>query len=41
VLILTSDSTIGQQRLGKRIASLSGERMREVCSAPRFALGCD
>jgi len=33
--------TISQERLGKRVASLGGERMREVCSALRFALGCD
>jgi mRNA interferase MazF len=33
--------TISQQRLGKRIAQLSSQRMDEVCSALRFSLGCD
>ena len=32
--------TISQERLGKRIASLSAERMHEVCAALRFSLGC-
>ena len=32
--------TISQERLARRVASLSGERMREVCAALRFALGC-
>jgi mRNA interferase MazF len=33
--------TISQARLGKRIAQLNSSRMREVCAALRFALGCD
>jgi mRNA interferase MazF len=33
--------TIPQQRLGKRLAQLSPERMEEVCQALRFSLGCD
>jgi mRNA interferase MazF len=33
--------TISQQRLGKRVAQLSSQRMDEVCSALRFSLGCD
>lgn len=32
--------TISQERLGKRVASLSHARMQEVCAALRFALGC-
>jgi mRNA interferase MazF len=32
--------TVSQQRLGRRVASLSTERMREVCAALRFSLGC-
>jgi mRNA interferase MazF len=32
--------TVSRERLGKRVASLSDERMQEVCSALRFALGC-
>lgn len=32
--------TVSQQRLGKRVASLSQERMQEVCTALRYALGC-
>jgi mRNA interferase MazF len=33
--------TISQTKLGKRVAQLSAERMRQVCAAMRFALGCD
>ncbi len=33
--------TVSQQRLGRRLARLSGLRMREICSALRFSLGCD
>jgi mRNA interferase MazF len=32
--------TISQERIGKRLASLSALRMEEVCSALRFSLGC-
>ena len=32
--------TISQERLGRRVASLSTERMQEVCAALRFSLGC-
>jgi len=32
--------TIAQERLGKRVASLSAGRMHEVCIALRFSLGC-
>jgi mRNA-degrading endonuclease toxin of MazEF toxin-antitoxin module len=33
--------TVSQQRLGRRVARLGPRRMSEVCSAPRFSLGCD
>jgi len=32
--------TISQQRLVRRVASLSDERMEQVCAALRFSLGC-
>jgi len=32
--------TIPQQRLGRRVTSLSNERMRQVCAALRFSVGC-
>src|SRR5579863_1236716 len=32
--------TVSQQRLTRRVASLSHARMQEVCSALRFSLGC-
>ena len=32
--------TVSQSRLASRVASLSDERMREVCAALRFSLGC-
>jgi mRNA interferase MazF len=33
--------TVAQARLGRRVANLSAARMREVCAALRFSLGCD
>lgn len=33
--------TVSQQKLGKRLAQLSPARMREICAALRFSLGCD
>ena len=33
--------TVSQQRLGKRVAHLASLRMREVCAALRFSLGCN
>ena len=33
--------TISQNRLGRRVAQLNSMRMREVCAALRFSLGCD
>lgn len=32
--------TISQSRLGKRVTSLSVEKMQQVCQALRFSLGC-
>lgn len=32
--------TVGQRSVGRRLAQLSDERMREVCTAIDFALGC-
>lgn len=33
--------TISQRRLGRRLAQLSALKMREICSALRFSIGCD
>jgi len=33
--------TVSQGRLGKRVVQLSAVRMKEVCAALRFSLGCD
>lgn len=33
--------TVSQNRLGKRVAQLSSPRMKEICAALRFSLGCD
>lgn len=33
--------TVPKGRLGLRVAQLSAERMREICAALSFALGCD
>jgi mRNA interferase MazF len=33
--------TVPQDRLGLRVAQLSSLRMREICTALRFSLGCD
>jgi mRNA interferase MazF len=33
--------TVSQDVLGRRLAQLSARRMREVCAALVFALGCD
>jgi mRNA-degrading endonuclease toxin of MazEF toxin-antitoxin module len=33
--------TVSQQRLGRRVAQLSPDRMNEVCAALRFSFGCD
>jgi mRNA interferase MazF len=33
--------TVSPDRLGRRVAQLSSLRMREICAAVRFSLGCD
>jgi len=33
--------TVAQRSLGSRLTQLSPERMREVCAALNFALGCE
>jgi mRNA interferase MazF len=33
--------TVSRDRLGKRVTQLSSLRMKEVCAALRFSLGCD
>ena len=33
--------TVSRKDVGKRLARLSSTRMREVCAALDFALGCD
>jgi len=33
--------TVSQQRLGRRLAHLAPPRMKEICAALRFTLGCD
>ena len=33
--------TVSQNRLGRRVAQLGLWRMRDVCAAVRFSLGCD
>ena len=32
--------TVAQARVGRRLASLSAERLAQVCAALRFSLGC-
>jgi mRNA interferase MazF len=33
--------TVSKDRLGRRVAQLRPSRMREICAALRFSLGCD
>jgi mRNA-degrading endonuclease toxin of MazEF toxin-antitoxin module len=33
--------TVSQDEVGRRLARLSSPRMREVCAALEFSLGCD
>ena len=33
--------TISQDRLGRRLSQFNAPRMREICAALRFSLGCD
>jgi mRNA-degrading endonuclease toxin of MazEF toxin-antitoxin module len=32
--------TVPKARLGRRVATLSSDRLREICDALAFALGC-
>lgn len=32
--------TVSKERLGRRVAALSPQRLQEICSALGFALGC-
>jgi mRNA interferase MazF len=41
VVNLHNAVTISQDRLGKRLANLSTVRMKQVCTALRFSLGCE
>jgi mRNA interferase MazF len=41
VVNLHNPVTVVQDKLGKRVAQLSSLRMREICAALRFSLGCD
>ena len=38
---LHNTATVSQAHLGKRVAQLSAARMKKVCAALRFAVGCD
>ena len=38
---LHNAATVSQQRLGKRVTQLNSARMKEICAALRFSLGCD
>jgi len=38
---LHNTASVPQQRLGRKVAQLSEERMSEICAALRFSLGCD
>jgi len=33
--------TIAKEKLGRRVSQLDDDRMREICRALGFALGCD
>jgi mRNA interferase MazF len=33
--------TVPQSKLGRRVAQLPPDRMKQVCTALRFAMGCD
>lgn len=41
VVNLHNITIVPQDQLGPRLARLSDERMKEVCAALRFSLGCD
>ncbi|HEX8713872.1 MAG TPA: type II toxin-antitoxin system PemK/MazF family toxin [Terracidiphilus sp.] len=33
--------TVSQNRFGRRVAQLNSARMKQICAALRFSLGCD
>ena len=41
VVNLHNVMTVSRDALGRRVAALSPERMKQVCAALAFALGCD
>ena len=41
VVNLDHMATVPQERLGKRVARLGALRMKEICFALRFSLGCE
>lgn len=41
VVNLHNVMTVNRQNLGRRLAQLSPRKMRQVCAALGFALGCD
>ena len=41
VVNLHNAVTVSQRRIGKRVLQLNPVRMREICAALRFSLGCD
>ena len=41
VVNLHNAVTVSQEPLGKRVSQLGEARMREICAALRFSLGCD
>lgn len=41
VVNLHNVMTVSREVLGRRVAALSSERMKQVCAALAFALGCD
>jgi mRNA interferase MazF len=41
VVNLHNAVTVPRQRLGKRVAQLGSVRMTEICTALRFAVGCE
>jgi mRNA interferase MazF len=38
---LHNAATVPKDRMGKRVAQLHSSRMKEICAALRFSLGCD
>jgi mRNA-degrading endonuclease toxin of MazEF toxin-antitoxin module len=40
VINLHNVATVSKAHLGRRVARLSSERLKEICAAVGFALGC-